>query len=78
MFDLEPVTPPVPEKLGVDARRTARYAVALGNGAHPIGLCFGFPLRLHKDAPPADDKNAPGPRWAGANRRDPGNGGDAA
>lgn len=44
------------ESLGVDARRTRRQRAAMDEGWHP----FGAPL--HPDAPPPDDRDAPGPR----------------
>ena len=65
LFDMDPVPADVPEpgeKLSADRRRTIRQAQALANGRHPIGLCFGFVLRLHADAAPADDREAPGLR----------------
>jgi hypothetical protein len=63
LFDMEPAAPPDPGKpLGRDARRTVRRARGLASGVHPVGLCFGFLLRLHEDAPPPDDRTAAGPR----------------
>lgn len=60
LFDMG--TPEPAEKLSAGRRRTIRQLAALRNGQHPIGLCFGITLRLHPDAPPVDDKDAPGPR----------------
>jgi len=60
LFELPPdaVVPVVPEpKLSTDRRRTIRQLNLLRRGRHPIGNA-----RLHPDAPPADDRDAPGPR----------------
>jgi len=66
LFDMDPapaVTPAEPEpKLSADRRRTIRQLQTLENGRHPIGLCFGFVLRLHDQAAPAGDREAPGLR----------------
>jgi hypothetical protein len=51
-------------KLSAGRRRTIRQERALANGSHPLSLLGGF-LRLHPDAPPADDRKAPGPRCGG-------------
>ena len=63
LFDCGPAPDPGP-KLGADARRTLRQAAAMKMGSHPLAL-LGSHLRLHPDAPPADDRNAPGPRCGG-------------
>lgn len=49
-------------KLSADRLRTIRQATALADGRHPLGLALGRTLRLHSDAPPVDDRHAPGPR----------------
>jgi hypothetical protein len=44
-------------RLSDGRRRTIRQLALLRSGRHPIGM-----LRLHPDAPPAGDRDAPGPR----------------
>ncbi|PZG04387.1 hypothetical protein C1I95_33300 [Micromonospora craterilacus] len=56
------VTPAPVEKVSADRRRTLRQAAALAAGRHPLGLALGRHLPLHPDAPPADDRQAAGPR----------------
>jgi hypothetical protein len=57
LFDAEPYqVTPAPE-LGVDARRTLRQLEVLATGYHPVSR-----LKLHPDAPPAQDRRASGPR----------------
>lgn len=62
LFDVE-MPPPAPEppKESLAVRRTRRQAEALAKGQHPLGL-LGFPLRLHSEAAPHDDRDAPGRR----------------
>jgi hypothetical protein len=57
LFDAEPyqVTPAPPP--GADGRRTLRQADVLATGYHPVSR-----LKLHPDAPPVEDRAAPGPR----------------
>jgi hypothetical protein len=65
LFDLDPgqVHEPTPvEEISAGRRRTIRQAEALRRGRHPLGLAVDVPLRLHADAPPPDDRTAPGPR----------------
>lgn len=65
LFDMEPVLaaePEPPEKLSAQRRRTLRQAALLKAGRHPLSGLAGRPIRLHPDAPPAGDRNAPGPR----------------
>jgi hypothetical protein len=65
LFDVDPtqVQPAEPaEKLSADRRRTLRQADALARGRHPLELALGFPLGLHAQAAPADDRTAPGLR----------------
>jgi hypothetical protein len=72
LFDMDPVPAgPVPERESADRRRTRRQLEALGHGQHPLGLCFGVRLRLHPEAPPADDRGAPGPRCGACVSRQP-------
>lgn len=64
LFDMDPVSAPATEpepKLGTDARRTIRQAQVMARGRHPLAL-LGAPIRLHPDAPPVEDRKAPGPR----------------
>ncbi|WP_431728630.1 hypothetical protein [Verrucosispora sp. TAA-831] len=56
------VLPAPAEKLSADRRRTQRQAAILAAGQHPLGLAIGRHLPLHPDAPPADDRQATGPR----------------
>jgi hypothetical protein len=73
LFDLDPaqIREPEPaEHLSAQRRRTLRQADALRAGRHPLGLTAHAPLRLHADAPPADDKKAPGPRCGTCSHRD--------
>jgi hypothetical protein len=65
LFDMGPPAPSEPEpELSDGRRRTIRQAEALAHGSHPLAL-LGSHLRLHPDAPPADDRKAPGPRCGG-------------
>lgn len=50
------------ERISADRRRTIRQAQALTGGTHPLSLTLGRHIRLHPDAPPAADRDAPGPR----------------
>lgn len=43
------VTPPEPEHLSADRRRTLRQAQAVASGVHPLGLVFSW-VRMHPDA----------------------------
>lgn len=58
LFDVDParVVPAAP-KLSPDARRLARQAEELAAGYHPVTK-----LKLHEEAAPADDRDAPGRR----------------
>lgn len=72
LFDVDPaeVRPAEPvEKLSDQRRRTIRQAEAARHGQHPLGLAVRVPLRLHRDAPPTDDRKAPGPRCGGCRFR---------
>lgn len=62
LFDMSVPAPEPAEKLSDGRRRTIRQLEALRHGQHPIGLSFDIVMRLHPDAPPADDRSAPGPR----------------
>lgn len=73
LFDIHPnqIREPEPvEQLSADRRRTVRQREALRHGQHPLGLAAGVHLRLHPDAPTADDTDAPGPRCGGCRFRD--------
>ncbi|MEV7805051.1 hypothetical protein AB0O28_19080 [Microbispora sp. NPDC088329] len=64
LFDIEAPPPAEPEpKESPDARRTRRQGELLARGSHPLGLSLGWPLRLHKEAAPADDRQAGGRRY---------------
>jgi len=52
-----PESLPGAPRLGEDARRTQRATALLNAGYHPL-----LSIRLHPDAPPVDDRTAPGPR----------------
>jgi hypothetical protein len=58
LFDMEPVPLPEPERLTDGQRRIRRQAALLASRMHPLGA----PLRLHREAAPAADKDAPGRR----------------
>jgi hypothetical protein len=62
LFDMG--TPEPAEKLSEGRRRTLRQKLAMEHGSHPLSLLGAF-LRLHPDAPPVDDRKAPGPRCGG-------------
>lgn len=64
LFDMDPAAAGVEPKLSDGRRRTIRQAQAMAHGSHPLAL-LGSHLRLHPDAPPADDRKAPGPRCGG-------------
>lgn len=57
LFDMEPVIPEALARLGEDARRTQRSLALLAAGRHPVSR-----LPLRDDAPPVDERTAPGPR----------------
>ncbi|MEU3452118.1 hypothetical protein ABZ671_00545 [Micromonospora sp. NPDC006766] len=61
-FRVEPAMAEPVGKLSAGRRRTQRQSQALTARVHPLGLALGRTLRLHPDAPPADDRQAPGPR----------------
>jgi hypothetical protein len=50
------------ETLSYQRNLTQRQLTALRFGYHPLGLPPRSVLRLHADAPPADDRAAAGPR----------------
>lgn len=62
LYRVAPASPEPAEKLSADRRRTQRQSEALATGRHPLGLALGWVLRLHPDAPTADDRAAAGPR----------------
>lgn len=53
-----PVPPPEREKTSPEVRRRERQAACLANGLHPLTAALGWPVRLHADAAPADDRAA--------------------
>lgn len=48
--------------ISADRRRTLRQAAALNAGHHPLGMYLRHTLKLHPQAAPANDRNAPGLR----------------
>lgn len=63
LFDLAPTDLQLAEPdelVSADARRTRRQAALLTRGRHPLGL--DYPLPLHTEAAPVDDRNATGRR----------------
>lgn len=56
-FDVPPAAAHPEERLSADRRRTILALQVLQSGRHPLRRD-----RLHPDAPPADDRKAPGPR----------------
>lgn len=65
LFDLDPAAVRAPEpveEISADRRRTIRQAAALARGVHPLASPLGWPLSLHTEAAPADDRKAPGRR----------------
>lgn len=63
LFNVNTQPPPPPaEKISADRRRTIRQTEALASGRHPLELALGWPIRLHAEAAPADDRTAPGLR----------------
>lgn len=63
LFDLGSAAPgPRIPGLSADRRRTQRQAAHLACGLHPLTAALGYPIRLHPDAAPADDRAAPGRR----------------
>lgn len=49
-------------KLSAQQRRTTRQTRLLQLDQHPLGLALRWPLGLHAEAAPADDRDAPGRR----------------
>lgn len=69
LFHVDEPRPAQVEELSADRRRTIRQLDALRHGRHPLGLVIDYPIRLHPDAPPADDREADGPRCGGCRFR---------
>ena len=63
--------PPPQENLSAGRRLTLRQKRILAQGMHPLTLLPGAFLRLHPDAPPPDDRKAPGPRCGTCRFREP-------
>jgi hypothetical protein len=55
-----------------DRRRTERQAKALALGYHPLTVALGQSIRLHPNAAPPADRDAPGLRCGGCRHRQPG------
>ena len=63
LFDMDPVPQPEPEPpVSATVRRTRRQAAMLARDVHPLASPLGYPLRLHAEAAPAGDRQAPGRR----------------
>jgi hypothetical protein len=62
LFDVTPVPVPREPKLSGDRRRAQRQAEFLARGQHPLAAALRWSLRLHADAAPVDDREAPGRR----------------
>lgn len=62
LFDLAPEYREPEPSLSAGRRRTIRQRALLDAGRHPLTAVAARPLRLHPDAPPPADRNAPGPR----------------
>ena len=63
LFDVgdQPTVEP-PPKPKPDARRRERQAACLARGQHPLAAALRYPLPLHVEAAPIDDRDAPGRR----------------
>lgn len=61
-YRAEPPTPTPPEKISAGRRTAQIQAERLAAGVHPLAGVVGYQIRLHPDAPVADDRTAPGPR----------------
>lgn len=55
-----------------DQRRTERQGEHLAAGLHPLTAALGYPIRLHSEAAPAADVQAPGRRCGNCRFRRPG------
>jgi hypothetical protein len=62
LFDLPTIPVPNPPKLSGDQRRVQRQAEFLVRGQHPLVAALNWPLRLHDEAAPVNDRDAPGRR----------------
>lgn len=62
LFGATPVPAEPRPKESPTVRRTKRQAAMLAAGYHPLGSPIGYPLRLHAEAAPAGDREAPGRR----------------
>lgn len=61
LFEVTPLRVEV-VRLSPDRRRTQLAGERLAAGFHPLSGVAKHPIRLHPDAPPVDDREAPGPR----------------
>lgn len=68
--DQPAVEPPPKPKPKPDARRRERQAACLARGQHPLAAALRYPLPLHADAAPVDDRDAPGLRCSGCRFRE--------
>jgi len=72
LFDAEPVPAEPRPKESAGVRRTKRQRAMLEAGRHPLSSPLGYPLPLHAEAAPADDRAAPGRRCGNCRWRAPG------
>lgn len=62
LFEIPDAPPEATPDMSADQRRGVRQARAMAAGSHPLSLALGWPLSLHAEAGPADDRTAPGLR----------------
>lgn len=71
LFDVDQPTPPPAPAESDGVRRTKRQAALLAAEKHPLSAVV-YGLRLHPDAAPYDDRQAPGRRCGNCTYRSPG------
>jgi hypothetical protein len=58
-----PEPEPAQQDLRTDGeRRRARHLAAMRRGQHPLSVALRYPIRLHAEAAPPEDRDAPGLR----------------
>ncbi len=77
LFDVTPLLVELPqlEPLTDGERRNRRQAEAAAGGFHPLYAALGLVLKLHPEAAPFDDREAPGLRCGTCRFRQPHHGG---